>query len=85
MLAASQNRGALKIFELKGKTNNIKLLPGDESATITYNNGEKQKQEFYYGSSFLSQSGRFLTVNKRVKAVEITNSKGQTRSILIAR
>lgn len=85
MLAASQNRGALKIFELKGKINNIKLLPGDESAIITYNNGEKQKQEFYYGSSFLSQSGRFLTVNKGVKAVEITNRKGQTRSIPIAR
>lgn len=85
MLAASQNRSALKLFELKGKTNNIKLLPGDESAIITYNNGEKQKQEFYYGSSFLSQSGRFLTVNRGVKAIEITNSKGQTRSIPVAR
>ena len=81
MLAASQNRGALKVFELKGKANNIKLQPNDESAIITFNNGEKQKQEFYYGASFLSQSGRFLTVNKEVKAVEITNSKGQTRSI----
>jgi len=84
MLAASQNRGALKVFEMKGKMNNIKLQPNDESAIITFNNGEKQKQEFYYGSSFLSQSGRFLTVNKEAKAVEITNSKGQTRSISIA-
>ncbi|MDB5087255.1 MAG: repeat protein [Mucilaginibacter sp.] len=84
MLAASQNSGALKVFELKGKTNNIKLQPGDESAIITYNNGKKQKQEFYYGSSFLSQSGRFLTVNTAVKAVQITNNKGQSRSISIA-
>jgi hypothetical protein len=79
LLAASQNRDALKIFELKRKVNNIKLLPDDESAVITYQNGVKQKQEFYYGSSFLSQSGRFITLNSAIKSVEITNYKGQTR------
>lgn len=81
MLAASQNRGALKVFQLKGKVNNIKLQPGDESAIITYKNGVKQKQEFYYGSSFLSQSGRFVTLNKGVKEIVITNNKGQSRSL----
>jgi len=81
MLAASQNRGALKLFELKRAVTNIKLLPGDESAVVTYKNGVKQKQEFYYGSSFLSQSGRFLTVNKDVKTVEITDGKGQVRRL----
>src|SRR5258708_38747818 len=35
MLAASQNRGPLKMFELKRKVNNIKLLPDDETAIIT--------------------------------------------------
>jgi len=81
MLAASQNQDALKIFELKRKVNNVKLQPDDERAVVTYKNGAKQKQEFYYGSSFLSQSGRFLTINKDVKVVEITNNKGQVRSI----
>ncbi|HWZ02786.1 MAG TPA: VCBS repeat-containing protein, partial [Mucilaginibacter sp.] len=81
LLAASQNRGPLKVFELKRKVNNIKLLPGDESAVITNKNGSKQKQEFYYGSSFLSQSGRFLTVNNDVKLVQIMDNKGHTRSI----
>ena len=81
MLAASQNRGALKLFELKRKVTNIKLEQGDKSAVVTYKNGTTQKQEFYYGSSFLSQSGRFMTVNKDVKSVQITNDKGQTRSL----
>lgn len=81
LLAASQNRGALKVFELKRKVNNIKLLPADESAVIVYKNGSKQKQEFYYGSSFLSQSGRFLTVNNDVKQVQITDTKGHVRNI----
>ena len=83
MLAASQNNGPLKIFELKRKVNNIKLNPDDRSAIITYKNGVIQKQEFYYGSSFLSQSGRFLTVNTDVKSIQITNIKGQTRNVAV--
>ena len=79
MLAASENKGPLKLFELKRKANNINLREDDESAIIIYKNGVKLKQEFYYGSSFLSQSGRFLTLNSDVKSVEITNNKGQKR------
>ena len=83
MLAASQNRGALKLFQLKTNTRNIKLLPDDESATVTYSNGKKEKQEFYYGSSFLSQSGRFFTVGNNVKSVVVTNGEGQSRSVVV--
>lgn len=82
ILAASQNNGALKIFQLNKKVNNIKLLPDDESAVVTYKDGTKQKQEFYYGASFLSQSGRFITVNSNVKSITITNTKGQKREVL---
>jgi hypothetical protein len=81
MLAASQNRDALKLFELKRKVKNININPDDMSALIKYKNGQSQKEEFYYGSSFLSQSGRFFTVNSDVAFVQITNSKGQTRKL----
>jgi hypothetical protein len=83
MLAASQNQDSLKVFQLNRPVNNIKIMPDDESAVITYKDGKKQRQEFYYGSSFLSQSGRFFTINKDAKQVEITNYKGQTRTILV--
>ena len=83
MLAASQNRGDLKLFELKRQVKNIKLSPDDISAIIKYKNGNTQKQEFYYGSSFLSQSGRFLTVNKDAVTVKIINQNGQTRSVTL--
>jgi len=83
LLAASQNRGPLKVFELKKMVKNIKLQPDDESAIIIYKNGLRLKQEFYYGSSFLSQSARFLTLNGNVKAVQITNNHGQVRSISV--
>jgi len=79
MVAASQNRGPLQLFQLRRNVKNIPLNPDDQTALITYKNGSKQKQEFYFGSSFLSQSGRFLTVNNNVISVQITNTKGNTR------
>ena len=81
IIAASQNRDALKLFELRNKMNIVKLNVDDISATIFFNDGKIQKKEFYYGSSFLSQSGRFLTIDKNVIAAEILNSKGNKRKM----
>jgi hypothetical protein len=81
LLAASQNRGPLKIFELNRKINNIPLLINDASAQIKYKNGTSQKQEFYYGSSFLSQSARFLSIGGNVVSVTIYDTKGKERKI----
>jgi hypothetical protein len=57
-------------------------LPDDVCALITFENGKKRKQEFYYGSSFLSQSGRFLTIPEHTHDVYITNAKGIKRKVL---
>lgn len=81
LLAASQNKGPLKIFRLKQNQKFIPLKPLDESAVIYYKDGRKQKREIGYGSSFLSQSGRFLAVDENVLSVEIRNSKGEIRKI----
>ena len=80
-LAATQHNDKLKLFQLKQKATIIKVNPDDISAVIKYSNGSIQKEEFYYGSSFLSQSGRFLKINKNVMEVLITNSKGISRKI----
>ena len=79
LLAASQNRGPLKIFELKRKTIHIPLHSLDVTAIIRYKTGKVEKRECYYGNSFLSQSGRFLLVDNQVVSVEITDSRGQVR------
>jgi ASPIC and UnbV/FG-GAP-like repeat len=81
LLAASQNKGPLKIFELNESKKFIPLQPFDESAVFFYKNGQKQKRETGYGSSFLSQSGRFLTVDQNAVSVEIKNNKGLIRKI----
>ena len=58
LLAASQHNDVMKIFELKRNVRSIKLQPLDSYAIIKYKNGKMTRQEFYYGESFLSQSGK---------------------------
>ena len=57
------------------------LQPNDITAIVQLTNGKKRKEEFYYGSSFLSQSGRFIQLNPSVTSIEITNYKNQKRII----
>ena len=82
LVAASQNRGPLKLFNHKNPNQRlIPLLPLDVSALVIYKNGKKQKREVNYGSSFLSQSSRFLNVDNNVASVEIKDTKGNMRKI----
>jgi hypothetical protein len=83
LLAASQNRGPLKIFELKNTPRLVEVGPSDVSALLRYKNGTTRNQEIYYGSSFLSESGRFLNLDKNVTSVEIKDNRGNIRSLKI--
>jgi len=80
LLAASQNRGPLKIMELKRSIHSMPWKPADVSAVIRYKDGRFRKQEAYYGSSFLSQSSRFLNLDENISSVEIIDSKGAKRT-----
>jgi len=81
LLASSEHLGPLRLFALNRKKKVVKLNPSDVSALIQFKNGKISKEEFYYGSSFLSQSSRFLSIDDNVSSVQITDSKGQTRKI----
>jgi hypothetical protein len=75
-IAASQNRDALKIFGLNKNMKIFRLSANDANAVLRYKDGRIQKVEFYYGSSFLSQSSRILVVYDNVAEVVITDTKG---------
>jgi hypothetical protein len=81
LLAAGQNRGPLKVFELKKDIVNIDLQPDEVSAEIVFRNSQKQRREFYYGCSFLSQSARFMSIDKNVKSIIITDNRGKKREL----
>jgi hypothetical protein len=81
LLVASQNKGPLKVFELNKYYRFLPLHRDDVSATIEYKDGRRQKRETGYGNSFLSQSGRFITIDSTTASIEITDSKGTTRKV----
>ena len=82
LLIATQNRGRLCVFRDTKSVPVIRLRPTDVSALLTFADGRKQKVEFSYGNSFLSQSSRTLSIDPQVKAIEITDSKGKKRQEL---
>jgi hypothetical protein len=83
LLAASQNRGPLKVFLLKGKAVPIALQPTEVSAVLHLKNGARQKQEIGYGASALSQSGRFVNAGKNVVTADIQDISGNVRTITV--
>ena len=56
-------------------------MPNEVAAIITYSNGKTRKEEFYYGQSFLSQSGRSILKNDKIKSITIIDNKGNRRTI----
>ena len=82
LIAASQNRGPLKLYQLKGNAKVIPVFANETSAVIEYKNGSKRKQEFYYGSSFLSQSARAVLKYQNVKMITIKDNNGGSRVVM---
>jgi len=83
LLAATQNQGPVQLFKSKQHSKIIEASVGDEFAILTLDDGKKQKVEFNYGSSFLSQSPRFLFLSPKITACEITDRNGKTRNVQV--
>ena len=81
LLAAGQNRGPLKLFARREKGWMIPLAPGDVAALVTLKDGRVRREEFHFGESFLSQSGRFLWEYGPVSAVDIVDDRGKKRKV----
>lgn len=84
VLIVTQNQDSLLVFAKKEK-NILKWLDlesDDFTADVEYKDGSKRRVEFYYGSTYLSQSSRRFPIEKTVKKVTITNFKGNKREVL---
>lgn len=80
-LAGTQNQGPLKLFVQKNKPWIIPLKPEDMTALLHLKNGKTRREEFYYGTSFESQSSRFVSADSQVRYVEIINDSGKSRTL----
>jgi enediyne biosynthesis protein E4 len=80
-IAASQNNGPAILFGLRMNTKLISLAENENSVQVFLKNGQIRKEEYYFGSSFLSQGGRFVNINETVDKIEITNNKKEKKLI----
>jgi hypothetical protein len=83
LVAASQHKDYLKVFKQQAKGKAIAVQPDDAYALIQFKNGKTAKQEFYYGSSFLSQSARFIADNGNIKSISIVGNTGKRRNVTV--
>jgi hypothetical protein len=85
MLIATQNQNSIKTFINDRNTPShwITVKKEDAYAEIQYGGNKTKKIEFYYGSSFLSQSSRGCEVGDGVNKITITDFKGNKRELEI--
>ncbi|MFN8349139.1 MAG: VCBS repeat-containing protein [Spirosomataceae bacterium] len=82
---ATQNRAPLCLFELKNApVQFVRLQPEEHTALLTFSNGKKRRWEFYYGSGFLSQNSRTISIPKNAKSLELFSVKGRSRTLTFA-
>ncbi len=81
ILLIGNNSAAMETYTVLKKQKYISIQYDDMYALITRKNGAVSKHEFYYGSTYLSQSSRKLSVPDDAISIEIFNTKGEHRKI----
>ena len=82
LVLATQNSGPLKAFSSRSR-HAVPLRPLDRYALLTFEDGSTRKEEFFYGSTYLSQSSRVLWIPAGVAKIIISGSNGNRRTVSI--
>lgn len=85
IILVSRNRDSLKSFvpNTPSFEKPLKLRDLDMYAILEYEDGKRQRFEFHYGFSYLSQSSRRLHIPKDVTKLTLYDSRGDLREIRI--
>ncbi|SFP61713.1 FG-GAP-like repeat-containing protein [Parafilimonas terrae] len=81
LLAASENRGPMRVFYLRNSAICLPARQDEQYAVIKTKDNKSRRQEIYYGASYLSQSSRFILANSSTASICFYNSKGEARLI----
>jgi hypothetical protein len=86
LVLVTQNDDSLRVFapSRTEHARNVKVAPLDAYALLTRANGATERRELYYGSTYLSQSSRYLRVPAGVVKAVVYDSRGRSRTIPLA-
>ncbi|MFD3000161.1 VCBS repeat-containing protein [Pontibacter toksunensis] len=83
LVLSASNQGLVKTFAYPQQAGAIQLRHADAWAVVTLLDGRKMRQEFYYGSGYLSQSSRTMAVPAEAKEVTIYDFSGKSRQVSV--
>jgi hypothetical protein len=84
LVISGQNRGKLGVFKSEYPYRSIALDPFDQAAIVHLKDQRSYREEFHYGNSYLSQSGRRLWLPQNAINVEIINYQGVKRTLSLS-
>ena len=84
LIAASQNRGPLKLYAWRNPVKLVNFLPGEVYATLIYTDGHKRKVEYFKGDSFLSQSSSYIITSSNLASIIFTDYNKKERTITLS-
>jgi hypothetical protein len=83
-IVATQNAGAMKVFipSMANAKQTIRLTENEVWAEILFQQGQRQRREFFRGNGFLSQESRTVLLPNGVREMVVYDGKGrETRRI----
>jgi hypothetical protein len=86
LVLVTQNNDSLRVFSpaRTGQEQNVKVAPLDAYVLLTQASGATQRRELYHGSTYLSQSSRYLRVPTGVVKAVVYDSRGRSRTLTLA-
>lgn len=81
LMIIANNDGPMQTYLTHNTANYVRAKPGDAYAMVTLEDGKQRKYEFYFGSTYLSNSSRFLKVPSGVKEIKVFDTKGASRIV----
>lgn len=86
IILVAQNSGKMKVYRTTrpGGTA-VRLNRDDVSAEISYETGETEYREFYYGSGYLSHASRVCRIPEHAISLRITSFTGESRTMALNR
>jgi hypothetical protein len=80
-LIATNNNGPVGVYKFNQQSVIFKPETNDSYAIVTLQDGRNYKSEFYYGSSYLSQSDRSLLLPASAVSIKVFNLEGKSKVI----
>ncbi len=85
ILLAAQNSDSLKSYSISKIKQCVPILSRETTAIVSLKNGKKRKQEYFYGSSYLSQSGRFVNIDATIDSIHFFSNNVKARNTWIGK